>query len=298
MAVPKKISKLPKKKTAKKASATPVVELPDEIPDEEFGIEDFGILIYGQTGIGKSSLPSHAEKPFYFRFEQSSRSLKVRKSPILTDWNVALQYVQAAEADIKGFKTMVIDTAAPAYDRCLEAVCERLGISHPGKQKDYGASWKEVSKEFQMFFNRLASLDVGIWVNAHDSVEEMETRSGDTYQLIQPNVSGKTLDFFKNTMDIIGYYMYVGDERYLLIRGNEHIMAKCNLEDNFLTPDGERVIAIPMGNDSKEAYQNFMLAFENKQIETNDDIIVKGGLGVQKKTKPSKKPTVKKAVKS
>jgi len=294
MAEPKKlVKKLPQRASA---APHPVVELPDEIDEQIYNIDDYGILIYGQTGIGKSSLPSHAEKPFYFRFEQSSRSLKVRKSPVLTKWETALLYVEAAERNLKDFKTMVIDTGSPAYDRCLEAVCERLGISHPGKQKDYGASWKEVQKEFQMFFNRLASLNVGIWVLAHDTIDQQETRSGDTYSIIKPNFSGKTEEFFKNTMDIIGYYFYVKSERFLLIRGNEHIMAKCNLEDNFLTTSGERITAIPMGNSSKEAYENFMKAYNNQQIEAYSDIFVKGGLVIEKKSpsKPVKKQPIKK----
>lgn len=298
MATPQKlVKKLPQPNAVKSSPA--MVELPDGIEDEVFSLDDFGILIYGQTGIGKSSFPSHSEKPFYFRFEQSSRSLKVMKTPILTNWETALLYVEAAERNLKDFKTMVIDTGAPAYDRCLEAVCQRLGISHPGKQKDYGASWKEVQKEFQMFFNRLASLNIGIWVLAHEVVDTHETRSGDTYSVIKPNLSGKTEEFFKNTMDIIGYYFYARSERFLLIRGNEHIMAKCNLEDNFITISGDRVVAIPMGNSSKEAYSNFISAYNNQQKETYSDILVKGGLieTTKPKAAPIKKQPIKKEIK-
>lgn len=278
--VPKKIEPKKKEPVGRKTTnnSIPVYDLPDEIEFEEFEIDDFGILIYGPTGIGKSSLPQNADKPFYFRFEQSSRSLKVAKTPILTDWVDCLGWVAGAEKNKKGYKTMIIDTGAPAYDRCLEYICEKLGIEHPGRVKDFGASWKAVQNEFQKFFNRLAALDVGIWVMAHERLEENETRSGVKYSTIQPNFGGKTLEFFKSCMDIIGYYFYAGTERFMLIRGNEHVLAKCNLEDNFLTTSGERIIAIPMGNSSKESYSNFIKAYKNKQIEAYADIYSKGGI--------------------
>jgi len=292
--------------------------LPDGYEDEVFTLDDFGILIYGVTGIGKSSLPSNAGKPYYLRFEQSSKTLKVAKSPILTGWArptiqrylpknfnpikspYLLDWLDAAESNLKGYKTFIIDGIASGYDRCLEYKCDEMGIKHPGKMKDYGASWKEINTEFIKMFIRIAALDVGIWTIAHETYDTIETKEGDTYTQIQPNLSGKLLEFFKENFDIIGYYFYIGTDRYLQIQGTSSVMAKCNVENNFFTPEGKRIACIPMGNSKEEAYANFVNACNNEQKNTYEELISKGGIRKQDQKESSikslKRP-VKKAFK-
>ena len=52
------------------------------------------------------------------------------------------------------------------------------------------------------------------------------------------------------------------------LRGDETIYAGTAPANNFLTPAGEPVFAIPMGKSSKEAYRNIINAFNNKQTRT------------------------------
>jgi hypothetical protein len=285
------VKTVPKKKDA----VMPVnVALPDEISQPLSDISQLSIVIYGQTGIGKSSLCRHFGKPFYFRFEPSSKWLQLYQTPVLTHWNIALSYLRAAENNLKGYTTFVLDTAGPCYDRCMEGVCERLNISHPGKVKDYGASWKEVQKEYHQFHSRIAALGVGLIIIAHDTTEDFDTMDGKNRNMIVPHFSGWCMDFYKRWVDVIGYYFYLNDERYLLIRGTDLVMAKCNTEDHFLTKDGRRIVCIPMGRSSEESYQNFMAAFNNQQENSYEEILKKSGYvaGYQN----SMKSVVKKAV--
>lgn len=262
---------------SKKENVPVNVELPDNLSKPLKNLSELAIVIYGNTGIGKSTLCRHFGKPFYFRFEPSSKWHSTFQSPVITHWNTALAYLRAAENNLKGFTTMVLDTAGPCYDRCLEGVCERLSISHPGKVKDYGASWKEVQKEFHQFHSRLASLNIGLIVVAHETTDDIETMEGKKKNMIIPHFSGWCMDFYKRWVDIIGYYFYYGKDRYLLIRGSDSVMAKCNTEDHFLTTGNERVVCIPMGNSSEEAYTNIMFAFDNKQVRTYEEILDNSG---------------------
>lgn len=309
MAVLKKVTPLTpdEKSTPKKKenfNAPIKVELPDSISQPLSNIHELSIVIYGQTGIGKSSFCRHFGKPFYFRFEPSSKWLQLHQTPVLTHWNIALSYLRAAEENLKGFTTFVIDTAGPCYDRCMEGVCEKLGISHPGRVKDYGASWKEVQKEYHQFHSRIAALGVGLIVVAHDTTEDFDTMDGKNRNMIVPHFSGWCMDFYKRWVDVIGYYFYLGNQRYLLIRGTDLVMAKCNTEDHFMTTSGEKVVCIPMGNSSEEAYTNFMAAFNNQQENSYEDILLKSGyvigyegakkLGVKKTVITQKKTLLKK----
>lgn len=66
-------------------------------------------------------------------------------------------------------------------------------------------------------------------------------------------------------MDITGAYTYDGNERVLVVSGDETIIAGHRIDGHFLTPKGRHVVEIPMGDSPAEAYANFLNAFENKQ---------------------------------
>jgi len=180
----------------------------------------------------------------------------------------------------------------------MEGVCEKLGISHPGKVKDYGASWKEVQKEYHQFHSRIAALGVVLIVIAHDTTEDFDTMDGKNRNMIVPHFSGWCMDFYKRWVDVIGYYFYLNNQRYLLIRGTDLVMAKCNTEEHFLTTSGEKVVCIPMGNSSEEAHENFIAAFNNQQENSYEEILLKSGYVVgyegAKKTVAKKAVTVEK----
>jgi len=67
---------------------------------------------------------------------------------------------------------------------------------------------------------------------------------------------------------VIGYYHIENNQRFLQIREDDFAMAGCRCEENFLTPDGQQIFKIPMGNTPKEAYDNIIKAFNNKQTQT------------------------------
>lgn len=280
---PKKL--IVKKRTFPKSKGSSAgVSLPDSPTKGVSGLFDIGQLIYGETGVGKTTMFAHIGKPFYFRFEISGRKLQLYQTPVINKWEEALAFLGAAERNKKDFTTAIIDTGGPAYDRCLEYKCMQLNISHPGKVKDYGASWKEILKEYVSFHQRLAALDMGVVVVAHESTEEFETRSGQTVTKIIPHFSGRTLDFYRQSTELIGYYFYLEEERYLLIRGSDMVMAKCTLDDHFNTKKGERITCIPMGKSPKQAAENYIAAFNNEQERTYQEIMEKGGFLNTKKT--------------
>lgn len=263
-------------------SATPRLSgeyvIPSIIETTSIPITSLKILLFGETGVGKSSFFSHFDGVFYIRYEGSSRFIKARKSPVLLTWEDTLTVLMALEKNANGVKYCVTDTGAPCFDRCLEYVSKQLDIPHPGAMKDYGFSWGEVRKMWQQYFNWIDAMGMGSSVVCHEDVQPIETRSGGTYSRIQPNLSGKSLEFMKGYCDIIGYYFVYAKERFLLIEGQDHIMAKCNCEDNFLTPSGKRISCIPMGTSSQEAFSNFNKAFNNQQSKTYEEVLAKGGL--------------------
>lgn len=230
-------------------------------------LSDYAMLIFGEEKIGKTTLASMFDS-LIFAFEKGTKSVSVYDTQILTRWEMALHYLDLLEKKgAKQFPYFCIDTGHSAYDRCLEYICKRDNIKHPGKVKDYGASWKEVMLEFTAFHSRLARLG-GFIVISHERTREREDRDGNKFDRIEPCFSESAENFYKAICDIVGYYSIVGDKRYLQIQPSSFIHSGHRVDGHFLTVNGEPVFRIPMGNNSQEAYQNIVKAFNNQQVNT------------------------------
>ncbi len=261
--VKKKVTVSKKKMTVSKLN----LSLPTEKSIPSTNLRDYTNLFYGKKKIGKTTLSSHFPGTIHFMFETGSKALAIY-ARVVPAWDHFLGYITLLEKEQHNFKNAVIDTGAIAYIRCMEYICKREGINHPSDRKDYGATWSMISGEFGKAHTRLAACGLGLLVIAHEKVEEIETRSGETFNQIVPNFSKQADDFYAGGIDNVYYYEYIGNQRFLTIRGDEFVVAGTRCEDNFLTPEGKQIYRIPMGSSSKEAYTNLVQAFNNKQTET------------------------------
>ena len=84
-------------------------------------------------------------------------------------------------------------------------------------------------------------------------------------------------------VDVVAYYQYIGNERYLTIRGDEEVTAGTRTKNHFLTPSGEPIFRIPMGKSEEEAFKNLENAFNNKQTETFEKVETRASMRTNKK---------------
>lgn len=243
-------------------------------PDSLIG---YSTLIYGTAGIGKTSLVREYGKVLFLTFEPASESISVFRTPMLvndagsTGWEKLRTVISALEQDKQDFVAVCFDTVSPAYDRCLEYVCKRENIEHPGLVQDFGASWKKVSAEFQDANARLRALGLPVIALAHEKLEIIETRAGKQYSLVKPAITGALEAYYRSSAAIVGYYYALSGERWMQVVQDDFVTAKCP-EGRFLTPAGERVQRIRMGNDgSRAAFKSMQAAFNNKQEEQYTD---------------------------
>lgn len=279
-------------------------------------------LIYGRIKIGKTTLLSMFPKCLHFMWEPGASALKIFKvpknRPSLRDWKEGLKVIKRLEERNDDpnyqYKTVCFDTGSVAFKRCLKFMMDtELDGVHPNKAKDYGASWDLVGQEFQALHSRIAQLGLGFVVVAHETEKEIEDDVGRTYDRIQPKFGKNVADFYEQLIDNIGYYHFVGKERFLQIRGDKTVVAGTRCDGHFLTPEGadiweeisdiscnrvnnkknrlkikelsremrdHQIIKIPMGYTPQNAYSNLVAAFNNKQRRTLDDddyILKKGG---------------------
>jgi hypothetical protein len=251
-------------------------DLPETKNNINVLFENCTSLIYGEQKIGKTSLVSQFcdGNILFLSFEKGTLSQEVYSTRLITNWRQVLIILKKLEdKKIKEgeliYQSCCIDTGHAAYDRALEYVCVRDNIPHPGKVKDFGASWKEVLKEFASLHERLVSLGLGVIIISHDRIRDRETRDGETFSRWEPCFSESTELYYKAICDIVGFYHIVNDTRYLLIQPEEGLVAGHRVDGKFKTTEGKPVYRVPMGNSKEEAYKNLINAFDNKQVKQN-----------------------------
>ena len=76
-------------------------------------------------------------------------------------------------------------------------------------------------------------------------------------------MSGQAKDVLEGLIDIWVNYDYDGRRRFLIIQGTDEIDAGHRLQDHFNYADGSKIERIDMGTSPKQAYINFINAFNN-----------------------------------
>jgi len=230
-------------------------------------------MFYGKPKIGKTSFAAQFDSNLLIALEPGYKSLSVYAVDVPSDngWNILTQIKEELISGDTNFNTVTFDVGNIAYDLCLEHVCSDMGVTHPS-DVSWGKAWKALSDNFKKLHLDLAANKFGLIVLAHEKIRETKSDEGIKIDQICPTFSSGAEDFYAGFIDTIGYYQYVGSTRYLLIRGNEEIIAGTRLSKNFNTPDGEPIYRIPMGNSEEEAYENLVTAFNNEQTETFKNI--------------------------
>lgn len=234
-------------------------------------------VIYGERKIGKTSLVSmygseKKDSPIYaFMFEEN-RSYELYMSEI-TEWQDFLDVLPDFIYGKHDFKACWLDNARNAYDMALAYACKKYGFEHPGRQNDHGDSWNKVYLEFCEPIRRLLASPYAMMVTCHEAEKEIETRSGRKFIKMCPDLTNQSARLITGELYNVFYYHYVGTERFLQIQGDEYITAGHRMDGHFLTPKGENVFKIPMGNSRVTAYENLIKAFNNEQKETFQDAV-------------------------
>ena len=255
------------------AAPTLALALPTAPSTPSNAMGDYSWLIFGTKKIGKTSLGAQFPGALFLMFEPGAKALAVYQVACST-WAHALGYLGLLEKAPKPlpFKTVVVDTGFECYQKCFEHVCREEKIEYP-REDNYGKDWKKISNEFRAFHARLGALGLGLVVLCHEKMKESQTRTGNKFDMMVPNLSNAADDLYRAIIDNVAWYHYRDRERYLLLKGSDYAMAGCAAQANehFCTPRGEQVFAVPMGTSAAQAYANLSSAWANKQGQTFKD---------------------------
>lgn len=189
-------------------------------------------MIYGQPGLGKTTLACSAPNPILFDFDGGVSRIHGAHQPMGTlqvkSWEEVLQAIEEIKTDpeLKEVQSIIIDTAG----KMLMYMEDYIKRTQPKmKQLDGSLSLKGYGVRKQMFiqFNKdLRMMGKHVIYVAH----EIEQKRGDE-TVIRPEIGGSSSNDLIKELDLVGYMEAYGTQRTINFDPCEKFYAKntCNM---------------------------------------------------------------------
>jgi len=198
--------------------------------DESLPVGNLKVLIYGQPGIGKTSLANTAKNTITLDFDGGSHRAIIRNDTIqFTNWSQAVEFSNAKE-DLKTYDTIVIDTVGKAVDMIISdlPIGAKTSSGQP-KLQSYGI----IKNTLQSWIRQLGLLGKDIIFIAHDK----EDKSGEV-TTIRPDITGSTLQTLIREADLIGFLRVKNKQRVLDFNpADTYIGKNCAKFDTLIIKD-------------------------------------------------------------
>lgn len=205
------------------------------------------MFVYGERGVGKSTLLSMSESPVVLSAEQGHEELGTARYEVST-WEEALAAIDSLIDDKHEFKTFGVDTLDWLEAMLHDYVMRTKGITDMAAK--YGAGYKEALSEWRIFLSRIETLHrkrgMHIMLLAHMEVKQISNPLGGDFTKYQPKLRDKAYGLLAEWVSMI---LFAAHETYVL-RADEDSPYKA-------TSTGMRVLYTEQrgGFDAKNRYR-------------------------------------------
>jgi len=174
---------------------------------EAIPVEHPVFLIFGQPGIGKSSLGYSLADVLTLDFDKGAHRAANRRDTLVIDtWADVQALMQAADV-LAGYKAITVDTVG----RCLDVITADIAATDPKKAPGGNLSqqgWGVLKARFRTWISQLRALGKDVLLIAHDR----EDKDGDT-RIVRPDIAGGSYGEGMKVADFAGYLYMVGRKR-------------------------------------------------------------------------------------
>lgn len=174
---------------------------------EPMRVDNLIVFVYGDPGIGKTSLAFSAKNPILFDFDRGAhRAGKFRKDTVpVTSWS---DVATINSHDLEGYDSIIIDTAGRMLDVIIaDLVKDQKNCRKNSKElsiQGYGA----LNKRFSSWLNLIRSFGKDVILLAHAA----EDKKGDEL-IIRPDMVGGSKKEAYKVADMMGYMTTVQGEQ-------------------------------------------------------------------------------------
>jgi len=166
-------------------------------------------LIFGQPGIGKTSLAYSAADPLLLDFDNGAHRAANRRDTLpIGSWADVAELLASPET-LAPYATIIPDTVG----RCLDVLTADIAATDPKKAPGGNLSqqgWGVLKNRFRTWTSSLRALGKDVLLVAHDK----EDKDGDT-RIVRPDIVGGSYGEVMKVADFVGYVYMNGRERVL-----------------------------------------------------------------------------------
>lgn len=212
-------------------------------PNEIEAKKNISMMIYGQPGMGKTTLALSAPGAVLFDYDGGVNRINAAHQVAtlqVTCWEETMQALQEVVAD-PTYKTIVIDTLGK-----MVGYIEKWIQLHDVEQNKGKRVWTypngsltlkgfgERKSQFKMFLNAVMTANRSVVFVAH---EKEDRRDDKVVKRADAGSDGFAADIFKD-LDLVGYLYGIGNERHITFQTNdEHFCKKTgSMQNDYILP--------------------------------------------------------------
>lgn len=215
-----------------KIAGLPITKVADQPPH-------FNLLIYGESGVGKTTLAGSSDnvpemrKVLFIDIEGGMLSLKDFypnvESVRVKSWPDMQRVYEELYAGSHGFNTVVIDSLTEAQKMSMDKIMIKLVTEHPDRDPDVPAirEWNINIEQTRKFVRSFRDLPINTIFTALAKTDK-NMMTGSIRR--KPSLSGKVADEVAGFLDIVAYLYNTEHEgeniRALLCSGTQDTVAK------------------------------------------------------------------------
>lgn len=166
-------------------------------------------LIFGQPGIGKSSLGYSTHDPLLLDFDKGAHRAANRRDTLVIDlWKDVIELMDSADA-LAPYASLTVDTVG----RCLDVMTAHIAQTEPKKAPGGNLSlqgWGTLKANFRTWIAALRTKGKDVLLIAHDK----EDKDGDS-RIVRPDIAGASFGEVMKVADFVGY-LYMANRRRIL----------------------------------------------------------------------------------
>ncbi|MGB9697714.1 MAG: ATP-binding protein [Ignavibacteria bacterium] len=206
---------------------------------QQLPIRSIVMLLYGEPGVGKTSLANTADEVLLIDFDKGAdRASYLNDVLTVNKWEDVL--TELKNGTLFNYKTIVIDTAKACLDDFLMTYVIKQDYKNArNKLAAYGA----IGDEFKVLANQLRERNIDLIFIAHVK----EEKEGDTL-IKMPDITGGSYAFVMRISDQVGYMKTQNNQRIITWEPSDN-------------SKGKNVAKLPVTNvplDTSENFAGFM----------------------------------------